>query len=86
MSGDSRKQVQAVADEPKEAQAKEKPESGEGAASSSSAARKKEPPAVAWKLTGYADGLTLTAPELPILPLTDLVWYAAARAGAGGGA
>jgi glycolate oxidase iron-sulfur subunit len=33
-----------------------------------------------------ADGLALTAPELPILPLTDLVWYAAARAGAGGGA
>jgi glycolate oxidase iron-sulfur subunit len=27
-----------------------------------------------------ADGLALEAPDLPILPLTDLVWYAAARA------
>ncbi len=23
-----------------------------------------------------ADGLALVAPEIPILPLTDLVWYA----------
>ncbi|MFN2370901.1 MAG: (Fe-S)-binding protein [Candidatus Krumholzibacteriia bacterium] len=31
-----------------------------------------------------ADGLALEAPDLPILPLTDLVWYAAARAAGGG--
>lgn len=29
-----------------------------------------------------ADGLALGAPDLPILPLTDLLWYAAARAAA----
>lgn len=30
-----------------------------------------------------ADGLALEAPGLPILPLTDLLWYAAARAAGG---
>jgi hypothetical protein len=49
-----------VADESKETDIKPKEQQGEGAASGSSAARKKEPPAFAWKLTGYADGLTLT--------------------------
>ncbi|MBE0564765.1 MAG: (Fe-S)-binding protein, partial [Krumholzibacteria bacterium] len=29
------------------------------------------------------DGLALEAPDLPILPLTDLLWYAAARAAVG---
>jgi glycolate oxidase iron-sulfur subunit len=28
-----------------------------------------------------ADGLALVAPELPVLPLTDLIWYAWRRAG-----
>ncbi len=32
-----------------------------------------------------ADGLALEAPDLPILPLSDLVWYAAARAAGGAG-
>ena len=32
-----------------------------------------------------ADGLALEAPGLPILPLTDLVWYALVRGGAPSG-
>ena len=48
-----------MADESKDTVIKEE-EDGEGVVSGSSAARKKEPPAFAWKLTGYADGLTLT--------------------------
>ncbi len=48
-----------MADESKDTAIKEA-EDGEVAVSGSSAARKKEPPAFAWKLTGYADGLTLT--------------------------
>ncbi|MBN1514185.1 MAG: hypothetical protein JXB13_19370 [Phycisphaerae bacterium] len=48
-----------MADESKDTGTKVE-EGSEGVASGSSAARKKEPPAFAWKLTGYADGLTLT--------------------------
>ncbi len=48
-----------MADESEETRIKEE-EDGKGTVSGSSAARKKEPPAFAWKLTGYADGLTLT--------------------------
>ncbi len=40
---------------------REKTEENSGTETSASpAAKKKEPPAFAWKLTGYADGLTLT--------------------------
>jgi len=44
----------------KETDVNTQPQKTEGGQARAEAAKKKEPPAFAWKLTGYSDGLTLT--------------------------